>query len=572
VPPRWLALLLALCVLVPGLGAIDLWAPDEPRYGQVAEEMRSLEHGASGLLLLHLGGEVYTQKPPLYFWLAALAGAGSGHVDEWAARAPSVLAALGSVLAVQIFGTRLFTLTGVGPWSALVLLTLLRFAHQARRAQLDVLLTLFETIAVAAGWSILSARPASATRPRTALLVLHAAVGLALLTKGPVGALPYVVLLVVLTWEGRLAEARRLFPWWGVTLALAPLGAWLASCVALAPAGFFADAVIDNVAARFLSGTDHVRPFYYYARQLPLDLLPWTPLVVAAAVIAGRRLREARAGEDPEASALRLLLAWGLTFIVFFSLSSGKRGLYMLPAFPAAALLCGWLLARASQAQRLPRGLEPTGIALVAIIGAIGGATLLVSPLAAPVPSLRPFGSMLVIIAAIYVPTALWLRHRGRSPGVRGSTLLIALAATQLALFIGLFPALDAEKSPRPLAIEVMKLTSPDERVGVYRHSALLGGIEYYGHRRAVALEGSDDLHQFVADGNRIVVARVQTADEVARVMNGKTRAAVRHGNRRLVVLEAGAGNTVREMPSMRGSNAVLPEAAEADGRGPTAP
>ncbi|MBW2233155.1 MAG: hypothetical protein JRH17_22455, partial [Deltaproteobacteria bacterium] len=51
-PPRWLPLLLALVILVPGIGAIDLWAPDEPRYAQVAEEVRSLEHGPSGVLLL----------------------------------------------------------------------------------------------------------------------------------------------------------------------------------------------------------------------------------------------------------------------------------------------------------------------------------------------------------------------------------------------------------------------------------------------------------------------------------------------------------------------------------------
>jgi hypothetical protein len=57
-----------------GLGSLDLWAPDEPHYAAVAEELRSFRHGLDGLALLHLNDAPYTQKPPLYFWLAALFG------------------------------------------------------------------------------------------------------------------------------------------------------------------------------------------------------------------------------------------------------------------------------------------------------------------------------------------------------------------------------------------------------------------------------------------------------------------------------------------------------------------
>jgi len=71
------ALLLAgaLLLLCTRLDATGLWAPDEPRYGHVAETLRSLEFGPRGFLLLHLNGQPYTQKPPLYYWLAAAAGA-----------------------------------------------------------------------------------------------------------------------------------------------------------------------------------------------------------------------------------------------------------------------------------------------------------------------------------------------------------------------------------------------------------------------------------------------------------------------------------------------------------------
>ena len=64
----------ALLLLLFGLGGRELWLPDEPRHAAIAEELRSFVHGWRGLVLLHLNGAVYTQKPPLFYWLAALAG------------------------------------------------------------------------------------------------------------------------------------------------------------------------------------------------------------------------------------------------------------------------------------------------------------------------------------------------------------------------------------------------------------------------------------------------------------------------------------------------------------------
>ena len=89
---------------LPGLGARDLWNPDEPRYGEVAREMR-----ASGRYLVpHYNGRLYTQKPPLMFWAMAASGVLLGELDETAVRLPSALAAIGSVLVVYALGRRLF--------------------------------------------------------------------------------------------------------------------------------------------------------------------------------------------------------------------------------------------------------------------------------------------------------------------------------------------------------------------------------------------------------------------------------------------------------------------------------
>ena len=182
-----------------GLGWTDVSAPDEPRYLQVAEEMRALETGPGGLVLLHLNGEPYTQKPPLYYGLAALFGAPFGRVDEATARLPSALAGVATVLLTAALGTRL-----LGPASGLLaaalLLTTLEFSTLARRIQLDVLLALFETLALAVFWAV-DRKRLSAGR---GALLFHGFLALGVLTKGPVGwLLPVLTVLCYLAWERR---------------------------------------------------------------------------------------------------------------------------------------------------------------------------------------------------------------------------------------------------------------------------------------------------------------------------------------------------------------------------------
>ncbi|MCG8589067.1 MAG: phospholipid carrier-dependent glycosyltransferase, partial [Proteobacteria bacterium] len=355
------AILAAAGVLyLAGLGGIDLWAPDEPRYGQIAAEITEGGHGTRGWWLLHLNGEPYTQKPPLYYWLVAGGGRLTDGVSELVARLPSALAAIAVVAATAWLGVRAF-----GPFAGWVaagaLLCVFRFSHLARRAQLDVLLAAFEAAALVCFWRLdrgLGSRRAN-------LLGLHAALGAAVLTKGPVGLLPLAVMAVFLVWEGRLGEWRRYVPYWSWALSAGPALAWLATAVTLAPPGFFETAVVENLWGRFAEGTSHARPFYYYVVQLPADLAPVSLLAPFAVLALRRRWPEA---PEPERRAWRFLAAWLGTFFVFFSLSAGKRGLYLTPAYPAAVLACtAPLTARwAAAGARLPRSLVGTWAGLFA--------------------------------------------------------------------------------------------------------------------------------------------------------------------------------------------------------------
>src|SRR5262245_5994384 len=208
--PRWRALVLAVAavLLLAGLGRLDADAPDEPRALQIAEELRSFEHGAAGLVVLHLNGEPYTQKPPLYYWLAAAAGAHARRVSELAARLPSALAGLCCVALTLLLGTRLLG-SGAGVLGAALLLTSWEFLFLARRVQFDVLLTAFELAALASFWWL--DRGIGPRRLHQG--VLHLALGLAVLTKGPVGFLiPALTIVAFLLWERRPRDLVAAFP------------------------------------------------------------------------------------------------------------------------------------------------------------------------------------------------------------------------------------------------------------------------------------------------------------------------------------------------------------------------
>ena len=153
--PRVRALVLAAATLLVfvRLGATDLWPPDEPRYALIAEELRRMDHGPKGLVLLHLHGAPYTQKPPLFYWLAAAAGAPLGRVTEFAARLPSALAGIAAVAATIALGTLCFG-RGAGTLAGLLLATTFDWSYRARTVQLDTLLALFETTALLAFWRI----------------------------------------------------------------------------------------------------------------------------------------------------------------------------------------------------------------------------------------------------------------------------------------------------------------------------------------------------------------------------------------------------------------------------------
>ena len=158
-----------------------------------------------------------------------------------------------------------------------------------------------------------------------------------------------------LTVERRLADVRVIVPLWSPLLSILPGLAWITLATWLAPAGWFHGAVVDNLWGRFFHGLYHPRPWYFFFIQFPTRSMPWSLFWPVVAWAAWRRVFVAH-GDPERARAWRFLLAWVGVMFIFFSISAGKRELYMVPAMPAGALLTAdALLVLLAQGSAVPR-------------------------------------------------------------------------------------------------------------------------------------------------------------------------------------------------------------------------
>lgn len=343
----WLFLLIALIVLGAGIGLRDPWPSDEPRFVLVAKHM--VESG--NWLIPHRGSELYADKPPTFMILQAAAYQAVGN---WriAFLLPSLLAALGTLFLVCDLGRRLWS-PRAGLWAGIAVLATLQFAYQSKRAQIDPLVTFFITLA---NYGLL--RHLLLGPDWRAYWLGCFAAGLGVITKG-VGVLALLILLPFLyaRWRRWPTLARiegGAWRWLGGGVAfLVALALWLVPMILAVRAhgtgeyqAYLEDILFRQTADRYSGSWSHPQPPWYFLEVILLSWMPLTLVVVAAVPrwIERLRARDAR---------LLLPLAWIALVLVFFSIPSGKRDVYILPAVPMAALACAPFLDAMLQGRRL---------------------------------------------------------------------------------------------------------------------------------------------------------------------------------------------------------------------------
>jgi 4-amino-4-deoxy-L-arabinose transferase-like glycosyltransferase len=350
-----------------GLGLRDPWPADEPRFALVGREM--VESGQ--WLIPHRAGEPYPDKPPVFFWMIAAAYAATGSL-RIAFLLPSLLAGLVTLALVFDVARRLWC-RRVAWIAGLALLTTVQFTLQARTAQIDGVLAMWTTLAVYGLLRHLLLGPAWGW-----WYAAFAAMGLGIITKG-VGFLPLFLLVpwAVARWRRNPGVLRFAFSWWqavaGPVIMVATAAAWaVPMLLAVAASGDPALAAYrDNLlfkqtAERYVAAWHHLRWVGYYL----VGVAPWAwlPLSLALPWLAPAWWRRIRRGE----ARTVLLVGWVALVLLFFSLSPGKRGVYILPAAPALALAAAPLLPGLARHAGVRRTALAATVTLAALLLAVG--------------------------------------------------------------------------------------------------------------------------------------------------------------------------------------------------------
>lgn len=348
----WVLLLAFLGVWFYMLGARSLVPTDEGRYAEMAREML-----ASGdWITLRLNGIKYFEKPPLQNWMNALSFAAFG-LGDWQARLWTGLCGLLGIFmaaytAFKLYGKRVAIST------SLILGASFYWAAMGHINTLDMGLSAMMTVALC-GLLLAQRDQASERERRNGMLLCWAGMALATLSKGLIGViLPGGVLFVYFIWTRQFSLISRLHLGKGLLLFFAITAPWFILVWQANPEHphFF---FIHEHFQRFTS-TIHKRggAWYYFFPLLVIGIIPWLGLLLPS-------LWQSLKKEKAQFQAQKMLTAWAVFIFFFFSISGSKLPSYILPIFPALAILIALYLEHASlTALRL-------NALLLAIIGAV---------------------------------------------------------------------------------------------------------------------------------------------------------------------------------------------------------
>jgi 4-amino-4-deoxy-L-arabinose transferase-like glycosyltransferase len=515
--PRFAGLLLAAfaaVLLLVRLGRADLFNPDEPREAELAREMLV----SGDLVVPQLNGAPFLEKPPLFYWLAVPAFRLAGGPGEATARLVPALCGLATVLLTFWFARVLFG-DAVALLAGLVLTTAFEFFWIARRAMIDMPLTLAVLLACVA----LHRASARDARARPGWLALAAAAcAAALLLKGIVGAgLPALALVAWLVARRDLRRLVRPGLLLAGSLALVPIALWVGQLYGrLGPAGVREFVLVNNV-MRFTGGASrgHDNPLWYYLPTLFADFAPWS-IVLPFALVAAVRAPGARR------EAARDLALWFAVPLLVLSIASTKRGLYLLPIYPPAAMLVAWWLVGGDTGPGQPqRGARRAAFWILSgLMAALSIASLWAWHLVRPSAVAGPLAAAIALsVAAV----AAWRAVRGADGRRLGLAVAGGAAILELLTACALVPAIvNRGASARPIGEAIRGHLETGDHVALYGiKEGSMGGLLYYAGHTLPVLRGSDELERYLDDagapgGSRLLVLmRAPAFEETARVL-----------------------------------------------------
>lgn len=537
----WIVLA-GLLAFFANLGGPQLWDEDEPKNAECAREM--LARG--DWITPTFNEQLRYDKPALVYWLMISAYRTFG-VGEFAARFPSALLAIGTTLATYHLGRLLFR-PQVGLWAGLSLASSLLFVVAGRAATPDSTLIFCTTLAMLAFVkATFGASPTLAGGDRLADFLpksrlgwagVYAAMGFGVLAKGPVAVvLPGGILGLYLLCvryracggrsspAGWLASAGRMFSpraCWQVFWGMRPLtGLCVLAAVALpwyalvglkTDGDWLAGFLGTHNVGRFLKPMEgHRGPIFYYLPAIALGFLPWSWFMLPS-------LRELAHGirRHPAWAAYLFAACWAGGYVGFFSLARTKLPSYVLPAYPALALITGVFIDRWLSAPREVRGwMLQTGVAGIALVGL---AFTVVFPLAAPyvLPGEGALG--LVGLTLVAGGLAGWFFVRRQRP----QAAAIALAAAAVMFATGLFgyAAVHASRGQNSARLIALIRQADPEPLELATFDYNAPSLVFYARQPLQQFYAEAEVRKFFADhDNAYLITRAECLEQFARAL-----------------------------------------------------
>ena len=519
---RWpLGLLaLTLVVLSAGLGLRDPWPADEPRFALIARDMVI----SGDWLIPRIAGALYPDKPPLFFWLIAAFYKLTGSL-RIAFLLPSIAAGVGVIWLVMDLGRRLWH-PSAGLWAGAILLGTVQFTTQMKAAQIDGVLCFLTTLAIYGLCRHLLLGPAWGWYTAGGV-----AAGVGVMTKG-VGFLPLLILLPY-AWARCHQYSVPRIDWCDLRWLLAPLSMLIVVASWLVPMWWVttssADpeliAYRDNILLRqtierYATPWGHIKPpWYFLTNAIPLL---WQPLVLFLPWL----WREWRRCLSIKDGRILLLGGWVILILVFFSLSAGKRSLYIFPALPVLALLAAPYAAEILR-HEVPRRTLLAFAVLVCLGIAIASAYLLTrSPIEgsrlSPLSGIR-LETLVLMLLVSGAGAVLLMRI-----GVRHTTYMYlpVVAVLWVTGALALYPDLNPARSGRLVTEAVLARLPANSEVG------------FVGWKEQFALQWPTEFTHF---GYRVV----DPGEELRQAIDWLRVGARRH----LLVPDGATGACVRDEP-----------------------
>ncbi|MEJ1966730.1 MAG: glycosyltransferase family 39 protein [Gammaproteobacteria bacterium] len=520
-----------------GLGTRAPWPADEPRFALIAREMVH----TGQWLFPRIGGDLYPDKPPVYFWLLSVCYFVTGSLRA-SFLIPAFVGACTIVGLVYDLGRRIAgRMSGLA--AAGTLACSVQFLMTMRGAQIDPVLCAFTTLSLYGLLRHLLFGPAWGW-----YFVGGVAAGIGVVTKG-VGFLPLLALIPYAVLRARGFNVMGVAPS-GLTAgagqasvaragfepAMAQGPGTPASAVkpskwrwALVAAGFLAGTAVwfvpmmvavatrndpalvayrneilfQQTVHRYAAAWHHVEPWYYFI----VDVIPglWLPFSLLLFWLVPRW----RAAWREKDARVWLPLTWVLLTLLFFSLSAGKRGIYLFPALPGLAIAAAPYLPDLFRRRGVQWASLILGGALVLVaagvlaVDAFGGTKLRALAAAQGVDSLGSIAAI-AVLGAIAWCLAFWKRPILAWPAV--------LASVAVVWSYGITPHMDGERSARDFTKKALAQVPIDADLGLlaYKEQFLLyldRPITNFGHARwREGEQEADDASAWLSESARRVL------------------------------------------------------------------